>query len=110
MLNPDRDQTVTYSYILAGLVTLMGVFKLMSYNEAGILDGIFTAAMGILLFVVARTVSQGRVLGLYISGLVALASLAYSLGMARYGSLFFTAVGLLWCFWLSRFQKQGELK
>jgi hypothetical protein len=110
MLNPDREDVAKYSYILAGLVTLLGVFKLMSYNEIGILDGIFTTAAGILLFVVARTVSQGRALGLYLSGLVALAGLAYSLGMARYGNLILTAVGLLWCVWLYRFQKQGELK
>ncbi len=110
MLNPDRSQVVTYSYVVAGLVTLLGVFKLMSYNEIGILDGIFTAGIGILLFVVARMTSQGKVLGLYISALVAAAGLWYGFQMSRFGNLALAAVGAIWIVWLYRFWKDGELK
>ena len=110
MYYPDREEFVKYSYILAGFVALMGVFKLMSYNEVGILDGIFTAGMGILLFFVARTTSQGRAMGLPISAFIALSSLVYSLWQWRTGNLFFTLVGMVFCVWLVRFKRQGELQ
>ena len=110
MLKPDREEVATYSYMLASLVTLLGIFKLMSYNEIGILDGIFTTAVGVILFVMARMISQGKVLGLYLSGLVIAASLWYSLQMGRFGNLALTVIGAVWFFWLVGFWKKGELK
>lgn len=110
MLKPDREEVTTYSYVLASLVTLMGIFKLMSYNEIGILDGIFTTAIGAILFVMARMVSQGKLLGLYLSALVIVASLWYSLQIGSFGNLILTAIGAVWFFWLYGFWKKGELK
>jgi uncharacterized membrane protein (UPF0136 family) len=110
MLNPDREDLTKYSYILAGIVSLMGVFKLMSYSEVGILDGIFTAATGAVLFIMARMLSQGKMLALYLSALVTVTSLWYSLQLGRFGNLALTALGALWCFWLYGYRTKGELK
>ena len=110
MLKPDREEVATYSYVLAGLVTLIGIFKLMSYNEIGILDGIFTAAMGVVLFVMARMVSQAKALALYLCGLVIAACIWYSFQAGIVSNVTLTLSAALWFFWLYGFWKKGELK
>ncbi|MEW5941291.1 MAG: hypothetical protein AB1750_16630, partial [Chloroflexota bacterium] len=64
---------------------------------------------GIVLFFVARTVSKGKIVSLFLSGLVALASLWYSLQLGRFGNLALTVIGLVWMYWLYGFRKTGEL-
>ena len=110
MLNPDREQVTTYSYILAGFVCVIGLFRLMSYTSLGISDGLFLVIAGLILFAVARMLGDARVYALYFSGVVAVASLWYSLQMRSFGVLLLAALGILWSTWLYGFRKNGELK
>ena len=92
------------------MASLVGIFKLMSYNEIGILDGIFSATMGVILFVMARMVSQAKVLALTLCGLVIAACIWYSFYVGSFSNTTLTITAALWFFWLYGFWKKGELK
>ncbi len=109
-MRPDREDVVRYSYYCAGIVGLFGMFNLMSYNEKGIADGIFTLGFAICFFIVARTLAQGRVLSLYLLGLATITSLVYGYMMGRGVNFVLFAVGVVWFVWLYGFWKNGELK
>ncbi len=109
-MRPDREDVVKYSYYFAGIVGLLGVFNLMSYNEKGIADGIFTVGFAICFFIIGRLLAQGRVISLYLLGLATITSLVYGYMMGRSGNFVLFAVGVVWFVWLYRFWKNGELK
>ena len=106
----DREDVVKYSYYFAALVGLFGVFNLMSYNEKGIADGIFTVFFAVCFFVVGRMLAQGRIISLYLLGLATISSLVYGYMAGRGVNFVLFAVGVVWFVWLYRFWRNGELK